>query len=192
MSDSVEERESAEPEIEKKVRSRFRVVLVHVLKSSVFLPFPVKYLLFAFVAIAKPPLAAAVILWAVGCLAIYVFSIRRSLSSIRRKVTVVQPERCIVPAMIAFGFFTIFNVFIDTAMSVNSGLDAGPLILLSVILNFSVFVYQSLATQREFAAMTGADTQLPIRVSGILVAAGDIAIVAGFLIIIISAINGSF
>jgi len=181
-----------EPIVEKKVRSRLRVVLVHVLKSAVLLPFPVKYLLFAFIAIAKPPFAASFILWVAGCLAVYFFSIRRSFASIRKKVTVVNPERCIVPSIIAFGLFAFFNIFIDIALAMNSGSDPGPLILLSVILNFLVFVYQSLATQRGFAAMADADTKMPIRISGILLAAGDIAIVGGFLIFIIAAISGSF
>ena len=138
MSVTIEEFEPEEPEaipeIEKKIRSRFRVVLVHVLKSCVFLPFPIKYLLFAFIAIAKPPLAAAVVLWAVGSVAFYVFSLRRSLSSIRKKVTVVNPEGCILPSIIGFGLFAFFNLFIDLALATNSGTKAGPLMLLSVLL----------------------------------------------------------
>ena len=192
MTDSVEGTENAERVIEIKVRSRFRVVLVHMLKSAVFLPLTVKYLLFAFLAIAKPPLGAAVLLWAVGSIAVYVFSIRRSLSSIRRKVTVVTPERCIFPSLIGLGVFALFNVFIDTAMSMNSGSDPGPLIVLSLIVNSCIFAYQCLATQRTFAAMADANARLPIKVSGILVAVGDVAIVAGILIIIVSAMNGAF
>ncbi len=192
MSDGIEAIESVEVEIEKKVRSRFRVVLVHVLKSAVFLPFPIKYVLFAFIAIAKPPLAVSVVLWAVGCVAVYVFSVRRSLSSIRKKVSVVNPERCIVPSLIAFGLFALFNIFIDLPMSINSGTDAGPLILLSVLLNLCIFTFQSVATEREFAAMADTDSQLPARASAILIAASDLVIVASFLIIIISAINGAF
>lgn len=202
MSDIAEVIEFEDPEkeptpeeariIEKKVRSRWRVVLVHVLKSSVFLPFPVKYLLFALIAIAKPPLPASILLWGVGCLAVYFFSIRRSLTSIRKKVTVLNPEGCIIPSMIAFGLFAFFNLFIDIALASNSGVDPGPLILLSVILNFLVFMYQSLTTQRGFAAMADANTKMPIHVHGILVAAGDLVIVAVFLIFIIAAISGSF
>lgn len=202
MSDIAEVIEFEEPEkepspeeariIEKKVRSRWRVVLVHVLKSSVFLPFPVKYLLFAFIAIVKPPLPTSILLWGVGCLAVYFFSIRRSLTSIRNKVTVLNPEGCIIPSMIAFGLFAFFNLFIDIALASNSGVDPGPLILLSMILNFLVFSYQSLTTQRGFAAMADANTKMPIRIQGILVAAGDLVIVAGFLIFIIAAISGSF
>lgn len=192
MSDSMEAIEPEAASVEKKQRSRFRVVLVHVLKSAVLLPFPVKYVLFAFIAIAKPPLAVSVVLWAVGCVAVYVFSVRRSLSSIRKKVSVVNPERCIVPSLIAFGLFALFNIFIDLPMSINSGTDAGPLILLSVLLNFFIFTFQSVSTEREFVAMAGADSQLPERASAILIAAGDLVIVASFLIIIISAINGAF
>ncbi|MCH9652835.1 MAG: hypothetical protein K0U86_07455 [Planctomycetes bacterium] len=196
MSVTIEEFEPEEPEaipeIEKKIRSRFRVVLVHVLKSCVFLPFPIKYLLFAFIAIAKPPLAAAVVLWAVGSVAFYVFSLRRSLSSIRKKVTVVNPEGCILPSIIGFGLFAFFNLFIDLALATNSGTKAGPLMLLSVLLIFCVFAYQSLMTQRGFAAMTDTDSKLPIRVFGILVAAGDLAIVVGFVTFIVAAINGAF
>ncbi|WP_298865853.1 hypothetical protein [uncultured Gimesia sp.] len=196
MPDTVEEFEPEEPEekleIEKKVRSRFRVVLVHVLKTCVFLPFPIKYLLFAIIAIAKPPLAAAIVLWAVGSVAVYVFSLRRSLSSIRKKVTVVNPEGCIVPSIIGFGLFAFFNLFIDLALATNSGTNAGPLILLSVLLTFCVFAYQSLMTQREFAATEGANPKLPTRVFGILIAAGDLAIVVGFVAFIVAAINGAF
>jgi len=158
----------------------------------VFWPFPFKYLLFAYLAVGSPPLRVAVPLWIVGCAAVHVFAVRRSLASIRKKLIVENPERCIRPTMIAFVPFTFFSIFMDIAMSVNSGGQAGLFILLSLILNTGILVYQSFATQRAFNSMPGATPAPAKQSSGFLVAIADFALVVIFLGGILAVMSGTF
>lgn len=172
----------------RQVRSRFRVVTVHVLRSAVFPPFVVKYILFAFLALAKVRPRFAVPLWIIGCIAVYVYSSRRSLASIRRNVTVPRPERCVVPSLLAFAAFAFFSFVIDVALATNSGVRPGQLILLSAVLNFGILVGQTLATQRTFSEMPGAG-ELPFSVRQILFFIGDVAVLIAFVVMVLAAIS---
>lgn len=170
------------------VRSRFRVVTIHVLRSSIFPPLFVKYILFAFLALAEVRPRFAIPVWVLGCVAVYIVAIRRSLAAIRRKAVVERPDRCIVPSMVCFFGFAIFSLLIDVPLSINSGVPRpGRLILLSAVVNFGILTWQSLATQRAFGAMPGAEDP-PFTVQQVLVFVGDLAVLIGFLVILLAAL----
>lgn len=191
MSDLAEESPAlaAESVDGRKVRSRIRVVIIHVLRSSVFPPLLVKYLLFAFLALAEIRPRFAIPIWVLGAIAIYVFALRRSLAAIRRKAIVERPERCIIPCMICFFGFAFFSLLIDVTLSTNSGVPRpGRLILLSTLVNCGILVWQSLATQRAFVAMPGSG-EPPFTARQALTFVGDLAALIAFLILLLVAIE---
>lgn len=176
--------------IEKKKRSRFRVVLAHVFRSAVWLPWLTKYLLFVFFAVSGIRIPAAVLLWVTGSIAIYIFSLRRSLSVIERKVTVESAHRCTLPAVVGFVGFGLFSFLIDIALATNAARRPGALVLLSLILNCGIVSYQSVRTKTFFYAMS--DQPIPKKrwlSIDVVAAVGDVVIILGFIILVLAVIN---
>ena len=175
-------------ETETSQRSRFRVVTLHVLRSAVLLPFLLKYVLFVFLALTILPRPVSVVLWVVGAVAIYRFAMRRSLAALRGKITVSNPDGCIVPAVVAFAGLAAFSVLIDIALASNTVRRPGPFVLLSLLVNAGIFTFQFRSTRRVFAEMPGAGISSgseTTRIRDGLLLLADIAIMVGFVVLVL-------
>ncbi len=172
-------------------RPRFWIVTIHVFLSAVLLPYFVKLFVFLVLGLSSIRLAIAVPLWVVACVAVYVVAVRKSLSYLIRRFQIAAPQRCIIPSMVAFGGLGLLNFLIDVAMATNSTPNPAHLIVLSVAVNFCIFIYLSVSTHSGFMAMPGS-VEPAFTGIDILVVAGDVFVVAGSVILVVGALFGLF
>ncbi|MBM81569.1 MAG: hypothetical protein CMJ78_13400 [Planctomycetaceae bacterium] len=171
-----------QPERPKKARHWGWVAFLHVLKSAFFIPYPVKYLLFVILATSGIRTAPGVAIWVTGTTAISWYTLRRSFRTIRNRLDVSSPERAIKPILVGFGILAFVSILLDLALITNSGARVGPLIVLSLAFNFGIYAYQVIMSHREFAKLPGANGELPIKMSDLLAAIGDIGLFAAILV----------